>query len=107
MLIILKKNNYDVTTICSGDESIDLARNNNFDLIFMDLHMPGLDGYELCALMRATPGGSHVPIVMMTGLEDGDSIERAFAIGATEFCIKPLNWTLLPRHLRFILKASE
>lgn len=76
-------------------------------LVLCDVIMPGMDGYELCALIRATRGGSHVPIVMMTGLEDVDSIERAFAVGATEFCIKPLNWTLLPRHLRFILKASE
>jgi len=42
--IILKKNRFDVTTICSGEDSIELVKNNKYDLIFMDLHMPGLDG---------------------------------------------------------------
>jgi len=76
-------------------------------LVLCDVVMPGMDGFELCGALRALPGGAHLPIVMMTGLEDMESIERAYAAGATEFCVKPVNWSLLPRHIRFILKASR
>ena len=61
--IILKKNNYDVTTICSGEESIELVRNNRYDLIFMDLHMPGLDGYETANRIRLLEEAARAPSI--------------------------------------------
>ena len=103
----LAKSGFRIGEAQDSETAMEAFRTLRPSLVLCDVVMPGVDGYELCGMLRAAEGGSHVPIVMMTALEDVDSIERAFAVGATEFCIKPLNWTLLPRHLRFILKASQ
>ena len=54
--------------------------------------MPVMDGFTACAELRELPGGDRVPVVMMTGLDDVQSIERAFEVGATDFITKPINW---------------
>jgi len=76
------------------------------DLILCDVMMPSINGFELCSSIRATKQGEHVPIVMMTGLNDSESIQQAFSAGATDFCEKPINWELLPYKLNYIMRAS-
>jgi len=94
--IILKKNNYDVTTICSGDESIDLARNNNFDLIFMDLHMPGLDGYEATKRIRQNETPSHrAVIIALTANALPQDIDKTESCGMDDVLIKPISEQLV------------
>lgn len=77
------------------------------DLVLLDVLMPGMDGYETCAALRRLPEGEHLPIVMMTGLEDPDSIIRAFQAGATDFLTKPINWHLLKFRVQYLLMASQ
>ena len=77
------------------------------DIVLCDVLMPGMNGYEVCAAIRRLPGGAHVPIIMLTGLDDVESIERAYAAGATDFSVKPINAPLLPRKVRFILRAGH
>ena len=77
------------------------------DLILCDVMMPSIGGVELCSSIRATKQGEHIPIVMMTELNDLESIQQAFAVGATDFCEKPVNWELLPYKLNYILRASS
>jgi DNA-binding response OmpR family regulator len=69
--------------------------------------MPRLDGFEVCTRLRATPGCETLPVLMVTGLEDTASIDRAYSVGATDFTSKPLNWAALPYRLRYMLRASE
>ncbi len=68
--------------------------------------MPKLDGYEACRRIRADAIGAHIPILMVTGLEDVDSIDRAYSAGATDFISKPINWSLLSHRVRYVLRAS-
>jgi two-component system sensor histidine kinase BarA len=94
--IILKKNNYDVTTICSGDESIELARKNNYDLIFMDLHMPGLDGYESTKRIRETSGDTHRPVIIaLTANAMPQDVDKLDACGMDDVLIKPISEQLI------------
>ena len=76
------------------------------DLVLLDVDMPGVDGYDACRAMRERPGDSHVPIVMLTGRDDIDSINRAYAAGATDFIAKPIPWALLGHRARYILRSS-
>ncbi|MCP5150201.1 MAG: EAL domain-containing protein [Ectothiorhodospiraceae bacterium] len=98
---------YDVFEAEDGHAALEAFERHRPDLVLCDVMMPGTDGFGVCSAMRAHPHGAHVPIMMLTGLDDVDSIERAFAHGATEFVVKPINWTLLPRRVRFVLRASE
>ncbi len=72
----------------------------------LDIVMPGMDGFAVCAAIRQSPAGEHTPIVMMTGLDDSDSINRAFEAGATTFITKPLNLVILTHRLRYILRTQ-
>ena len=61
------------------------------DLITLDLMMPHLNGFELCALLRAEPKFAHTPIIIVSAKEDSKSREMAFKAGATEYINKPFN----------------
>lgn len=56
--------------------------------------MPEMDGFTACKAIRSLPNGKHVPVLMMTGLDDMESIDRAFTVGATDFISKPINWAI-------------
>jgi len=77
------------------------------DLVLLDVEMPGLNGFDVCSAIRGTSAGKHVPILILTGRDDVDSIERAYEAGATDFVSKPLNWLILARRIRYMLRASE
>lgn len=77
------------------------------DVVLLDVMMPGMDGYEVCGRLRGMPGAEHLPILMVTALEDTESIERAYEIGATNFITKPINWPNFPRQIRYALRASR
>jgi two-component system sensor histidine kinase BarA len=94
--IILKKNNYQVTTVCSGDESINIVKNNDFDLIFMDIHMPGLDGYEATKRIReVTHKGPRPTIIALTANAMPQEIEKVESSGMDDILIKPISAQLI------------
>jgi diguanylate cyclase (GGDEF)-like protein len=68
--------------------------------------MPEMDGIETCRGIRSLPGGARTPIVLLTGLEDYDSIRRAYDVGATDFLSKPFNPLILGHRIRHIYRAS-
>jgi signal transduction histidine kinase len=76
-------------------------------LVVVDAMMPLMDGFELCLELRRRPATANVPILMATGLDDLDSIARAYEVGATDFIAKPLNWTLLTHRIRYMLRAAR
>ena len=77
------------------------------DIVLLDLIMPIVDGFAACAAIRKLPGGAHVPVVMMTGLDDTASIHRAFEVGATSFITKPINYLLLTYRLQYLLRGQR
>ncbi len=76
------------------------------DLVILDVQMRGMDGYEACRRIRSLPGGANVPVIMLTGLDDAGSIERAYEAGATDFIAKPFQWPLLTQRVRYALRAA-
>src|SRR5262249_40538873 len=77
------------------------------DILLLHVMMPGEDGYEVCRKIGGRPKGRLCPVVMVTGLEDINSINRAYDIGATDFITKPINWAVLGHRVRYILRASH
>jgi diguanylate cyclase (GGDEF)-like protein/PAS domain S-box-containing protein len=77
------------------------------DIVLLDVMMPEMDGYEACVRLRARPDGAVVPVLMLTGLDDLESINRAYEVGATDFISKPINWGVLGHRARYILRASQ
>ena len=75
--------------------------------MLLDVVLPESDGYAVCMNLRGMPGGDSIPIVMMTGSDDVESISKAFRVGATEFITKPINWMTLPYHVRYLIRAAK
>ncbi|MEM7403831.1 MAG: EAL domain-containing protein [Pseudomonadota bacterium] len=89
-----------------GEAGIALFRERKPELVLLDVGMPGLDGFEVCARLRQLPEGEHTPIVMVTGLDDNDSIHRAYNEGATDFITKPMNTAMLQHRMRYLMRAK-
>jgi diguanylate cyclase (GGDEF)-like protein/PAS domain S-box-containing protein len=77
------------------------------DLVLLDVELPDVSGFDLCARIRALPAGADVPIIMVTGNDDTESIARAYEVGATDFINKPVLWPTLPHRIGFILRARD
>jgi diguanylate cyclase (GGDEF)-like protein len=77
------------------------------DVVLLDVMMPEMDGFSACKQIRKLPGGDMTPISIVTGLDDLDSIDRAYEVGATDFIPKPINWGVLAHHVRYMLRSSR
>jgi diguanylate cyclase (GGDEF)-like protein len=89
----------------NGLEAVERTERAGFDLILLDLRMPGLDGFQTCERLRALPATKDVPILIATAWTDEDTIDRAFDAGATDFVKKPIDWQLFQYRVRFIAAA--
>ncbi len=77
------------------------------DIVLLDVLLPDGDGYSLCREFLAQPHGRDLPIAMVTGLDDINSIHQAYESGATDFITKPVSWGTLPYRIQFILRAKQ
>lgn len=91
----------------SGREAIELVTNHRPDFIFMDIEMPGLNGIEVCRILRDRPESEDTPILIVTGADDRETIDLGFEAGATQYITKPLNWPLLGRLVKYMLRTAE
>jgi len=103
----LEEIGYTVLESPDGTTALDSYLKMSPDLILLDVLLPGKDGFTLCEEIRALPHGEDVPIVMMTGLDDVESMSKAYAAGATDFIVKPINWQILAYRVRYIFRASQ
>jgi len=90
-----------------GIAAIDLFFREKPDLVFLDVEMPGKNGFEVCEAIRASDLGASVPVLIATGSDDKESIDHGFNAGATQYKTKPVNWSLLSRDIRYMLRAAK
>ncbi len=95
-----------VFTAENGEDALAQLEARSFDLLLLDLDMPVMNGFEVLERLRADPATSRLPIIVITGREDIVSIDKAYALGATSFINKPVNWRLLAYQVRYVLRAS-
>ena len=103
----MTQHGFEVTEASTGEAALDLLRRWVPDLIVLDARMPGLDGFETCREIRDMYGFENVPVLMLTGLDDETSVNRAYQAGATDFFVKSNQWSLLAGRLRYMLRASR
>ena len=103
----LVKAGFDTREAEDGQVGTRLFESERPDLILMDAMMPKMDGFEACASIRKLPGGESVQILMVTGLEDTESTEKAFVVGANGFISKPINWMMLGHRCKYMLRAGR
>ena len=90
-----------------GRQALDAFREHVPDLVFLDVDMPEINGFGVCRQIREMSAGRDVPILIATGSNDNASIDRGFEAGATQYKTKPINWSLLPRDIRYMLRAAR
>jgi len=103
----LEAENMVVVEAADGPEAIDVFMRERPDLVFLDVEMPGMTGLEVCKRLRKMPQGESIPIMIVTGSDDRQSIDQGFEAGATQYKTKPVNWSLLSRDVQYMLRASN
>ena len=104
---VLEPAGFDIIEAESGTAALHLFTSCKPDLIMLDVMMPEMNGFEVCQAIRALHGGRTIPILMAAALDDTDSIDQAYRVGATDFIGKPINWPVLPHRVRYMLRAHE
>ncbi len=101
---ILKENNYEVEFALDGEKALDWIKTKPFDLILLDIMMPGMDGYELCSRIKADMTTQHIPIIFITAKTQTEDIVKGFDIGASDYITKPF---MAPELLARVKKEVE
>lgn len=99
--------NYDVTPVSDGSRALDLAQRRVFDLMVVDIGLPGIGGIELCRRIRRDPEYIGVPIVFITGSHEIAVLEQAYAAGAVDYLLKPIFLRELELRVQTHLKLSR
>lgn len=97
----------DVAEATGGKDALAKFEAIGADLVILDIMMPDMDGYLTCSRIRTLPRGKRVPILVLTGLDDAQSIGQAYQHGATDFITKPVNATVLCHHVRYMLRTNH
>ena len=103
----LEQSGWLVTEADNGRSGVEAFVHDRPDLVLLDIMMPEMDGFAVCTEVRRMPEGRHTPVLMMTGLEDYQSITQAYDAGATDFIVKPINGILLGHRVRYMLRAGH
>ena len=98
---------YQVQEAASGAEGLALAQSQPPDLVLLDLMMPGIDGFQVCAQLRQNPQTVNVPILMLTALDQTEDKVRGLQIGADDYVTKPFNLDELQTRIAAHLRRSE
>ncbi len=98
---------FQVSEAENGLEALKSLEEVRPDIILLDVLMPEMDGYATAEAIRQLAGFEMVPILIMTALDDLDSINRAYEAGATDFVTKPLNWVILVQRIRYMIRAVQ
>jgi len=88
---ILKEENYEFSFAKNGIDALELMKQNSFDLILLDIMMPGLDGYEVCKRMKENELLKEIPVIFLTAKVDVDSMSLGFAVGGVDYITKPFH----------------
>lgn len=104
MQAALEQAGFEVVLASNGEEAIQLFNTSTPDMVMLDVEMPQMNGYQVCTYLRKQIG-NELPIIMVTGMDDVQSIDHAFEVGATDFIAKPINWNLINYRLLYLRRA--
>jgi len=101
----LERDGFAVDVALDGEQGLWLARENDYDAVVLDIMLPKLNGYQVCATMRAE--GIWTPILMLTAKEGEHDHAEALDTGADDFLMKPVSYLVLVAHLRALIRRAS
>jgi DNA-binding response OmpR family regulator len=101
----LTENGYEVTVAMDGNTGLEIITNNSFDLILLDIMLPGINGLELCRRIRSQK--ILTPVLMLTALGSTENIVTGLDIGADDYLVKPFKLAELEARIRTLLRRSN
>ena len=107
IVMFLLKLGFKVLEAENGNETLRIYREKSPSLILLDADMPEIDGFGVCREIRAEAKGQDIPIIMVTALQDENSVEKAFDEGASDFVTKPIHWAVLSRRIRNMIESTS
>ncbi len=88
---ILSEKGYEIEIAMNGDDALEFVKEYDFDMILLDVMMPGKDGFEVCATIRQNKKFDNTPIIFLTAKSDIESLVKGFDVGGQDFLTKPFN----------------
>lgn len=104
---VLGEAGFVVLEAADGAEALEMVAEHRIDCVVTDAMMPNVNGFDLCNMIRFMPGGERIQVLFMTGLDDIDSIRKAYASGANDFIAKSTNPHLLVERVRFLVRSQQ
>lgn len=102
----LREFGHEVSVVYDGNAGWELLQNESFDLLILDIIMPGMNGLELCRMYRQR-FGYHSPVVMLTALGTTDDIVKGLDVGADDYLVKPFSFQELEARIKALLRRSK
>jgi CheY-like chemotaxis protein len=103
----LERQGYQTVTAEDGEQALTLIPQHGFDLILLDIMMPRLNGYEVLQQLKADPRQRHIPVIMISAVDDLDSVVRCIELGAEDYLFKPFNPILLKARISASLEKKR
>ena len=103
----LAKNGYHVMAALNGEEALRLARQNPPDLVLLDLMLPGMDGLDVCRVLKSDPQTAGIPIIMVTAKGEEADIVTGLELGAHDYICKPFSPRVLLARVRACLRRTR
>jgi sigma-B regulation protein RsbU (phosphoserine phosphatase) len=103
----LRRCGYTVSAVSNGGQGLALARDQGFDLVMLDMIMPGLDGFHVLASLKADPALRETPVIMLSALDEENGIARCIEMGAEDYLAKPFNSVFLHARIGACLEKKR
>ncbi|MDD2708170.1 MAG: adenylate/guanylate cyclase domain-containing protein [Verrucomicrobiae bacterium] len=103
----LERQGHQTTSAENGEQALALLKKHAFDLVLLDILMPGKDGFQVLQEIKADPGHRHLPIIMLSALDDIDQVARCLAMGAEDYLHKPFNPIILRARIDACLEKKR
>jgi DNA-binding response OmpR family regulator len=101
---MLTSEEIDCMAAYNGEEALGKAKEQQPDLILLDVSMPGLDGFEVLENLKKDVTTSNIPVIMVTSCDQPEDIEKAYSLGAADYVLKPFNFDDLTSRVAKLLK---
>jgi CheY-like chemotaxis protein len=103
----MEEEGYQVAEANNGENCLAEFARLKPDIVLLDAVMPVMDGFSCCSQLRTLSSAEHTPVLMITVLDDQESVDQAFAVGATDYVTKPIHWAVLRQRVARLLEASR
>jgi diguanylate cyclase (GGDEF)-like protein len=107
ILIGLLGDAYDIVVATNGIEAMEITQSDTVDLVLLDIMMPQMDGYEVCAKLKADTKTKDIPVIFVTAKNDEDSIEKAYDCGGVDYVTKPFKAREIQARIKTHLKLQN